>query len=119
MKTFTTTGLLVLLMTVNQLFAQYNGDNPNLDQVPQYLLERPAAINDAPLSSIITINNWDNFSLGVDLGENNMAENPNHPTWYFTAYNTNGTYHTENGLSWSRNTPNFGTSVQGDPVGGL
>lgn len=109
-------GLVLLLMTMNQLFAQYKPDNPNLDQVPQYLLEKPTVVTDAPMSSVITVGNWDNFSLGVDMGESNITENNSQPLWYFTAYNTNGTYHTENGLTWSRNTPNFGGSVQGDPV---
>jgi hypothetical protein len=116
MKTFTTIGLLFALMTVNQLFAQDKGDNPNLDQIPQYLRERGPGNPDAPLSSVITINNWDNYSLGVDFAENNMAENPNQPSWFFTAYNTNAPHHTENGIDWLINAANFGTTVAGDPV---
>jgi hypothetical protein len=116
MKMFTTAGLLFFLMTLNQVFAQDNWGNPNLDQVPQYLRERASVQNDAPLSSVITIGNWDNFSLGIDFAENNMAENPNQPKWYFTAYNTNTAHHTENGIDWANVTPNFGTSTQGDPV---
>ncbi|MFH1937338.1 MAG: T9SS type A sorting domain-containing protein, partial [Bacteroidota bacterium] len=63
-----------------------------------------------------TIDNFDNFYLGVDFAEGNIAENPGIPTWYFTAYNTNGTYHTEEGHNWSRNNPNFGANMWGDPV---
>ena len=100
MKTFTICGLLFALITANQLIAQHNGDNPNLDQIPQYLRDRGPLNSDAPLSSVITINNWDNYSLGVDFAENNMAENPNQPAWYFTAYNTNAPHHTENGIDW-------------------
>jgi len=116
MKILTKLGLLVLLISVNQLVAQKFVDNPNLDQVPQYLRERGNVNTDAPLSSVVTINNWDNFSLGVDFGENNMAENPNEPTWYFTAYNTNAPHNTQNGIDWFINTANFGASMAGDPV---
>jgi hypothetical protein len=92
-------------------------DDPNLDQVPIYLRNRPAnQQNKLPLSTVITVNNWDNFNLGVDFAENNMAENPNTPSWYFTAYNTNAAHHTEDGLSWANSTPSFGQTMQGDPV---
>jgi hypothetical protein len=116
MKIFTTICLLFCLITVNQLFAQYKGDNPNLDQVPQYLRERASTATDAPLSTIITIGNWDNFSLGTDFAENNMAENPNQPVQYFTAYNTNAPHDTQNGIDWFVHAANFGTSLAGDPV---
>ncbi len=117
MKIFTSAFLFLCMMVAPQVFSQTQGDDPNLDQIPRYLRERAAASNqDAPLSSVVTINNWDNYSLGVDFAENNMAENPNQPTWYFTSYNTNAPHHTENGIDWFNNTANFGTSVQGDPV---
>ncbi|MFZ4522302.1 MAG: T9SS type A sorting domain-containing protein [Bacteroidales bacterium] len=116
MKMFTTAGLLFLLLTVNQVFAQYKGDNPNLDQIPQYLRERVPVNTDAPLSSVVTIGNWDNFSLGVDFAENNMAEHMQQPAWYFTAYNTNAPHNTQNGIDWFIHTANFGTATQGDPI---
>ena len=69
-----------------------------------------------PLSgSIITVNNWDNYSLGIDYGESNMATHPGIPSWFFTAYNINGTHHTENGLDWEINNPDW-TNMAGDPV---
>jgi hypothetical protein len=116
MKKLTISGLLFLLIAVNQLFAQQQFDNPNLDQVPQYLRERASVTTDAPLSTVVTIGNWDNFSLGVDFAENNMAENPNQPTWYFTAYNTNAPHNTQNGIDWFVNSANFGASMAGDPI---
>lgn len=116
MKIFATVVFLMLVITAGQLFAQSQGDNPNLDQIPQYLRERASVVSDAPLSSVVTINNWDNFSLGVDFAENNIAENPDQPVWYFTAYNTNAPHNTENGIDWFVHTANFGTSVQGDPI---
>jgi hypothetical protein len=116
MKIFTATGLLFLLLIVNQTYAQYQQDNPNLDQVPQYLRESASSRNVVPRSSVITIGNWDNFSLGVDFAENNMAEHPDNPAWYFTAYNLNAPHNTQNGLDWFMNPANFGTTMRGDPV---
>jgi len=104
------------LSFVFQTTAQ-EADNPNLDQVPFYLRNRPVhQQSKLPLSTVTTINNFDNFSLAVDFGESNMAENPNTPSWYFTAYNTNAAHNTQDGLNWANSAPSFGTSVQGDPV---
>ncbi|MEI7662422.1 MAG: hypothetical protein WCK34_09500, partial [Bacteroidota bacterium] len=118
MKMFTLAGLFFLLLGTSQLFAQYQGDNPNLDQVPQYLREKIANRPDAPnaTAAAITIGGWDNFSLGTDFAENNMAENPNQPTWFFTAYNTNAPHDTENGYDWYIHAANFGATMAGDPV---
>jgi len=98
------------------LFSQ-NGDNPNLDQLPRSMWNKILAPgNNFTTSTVITINNWDNFNLGIDFGESNMTANPAIPVWYFTAYNTNVGHHSENGLDWESVVPNFGSTMQGDPV---
>ena len=107
-------GMAALLSTFPVL-AQYE-DNPNRDQIPQYLRESSPKNTDLPLSTVITVNNFDNFNLGVDFGESNMAESTLIPSWYFTAYNTNTAHHTENGIDWANVTPAFGATMQGDPV---
>ncbi|MBE0646374.1 MAG: T9SS type A sorting domain-containing protein [Bacteroidales bacterium] len=91
-------------------------DDPNFDRIPLELLQQSQQQTDAPLSSVVTIGDYDNFSLGVDFAEGNIAENPAMPSWYFAAFNTNGTHHTEDGVVWAINNPSFGVSVQGDPV---
>jgi len=109
--------LFFALCIQNSILAQrLEPDNPNLDQVPIQLLSHDLAKLTETDSSVLTIGNWDNFNLGIDFAENNMASNPNLPTWYFTAYNTNGTHHTENGHDWSTNDPSFGVTMRGDPV---
>ena len=109
--------LLIPILITNSTLAQSNfRDDPNRDQIPHYYLNLAPQNPDLPISSIITVDNWDNFNLGVDFAENTMTENPAQPTWYFTAYNTNAPHHTENGIDWFINTANFGTTVQGDPV---
>ncbi|MEI6898376.1 MAG: T9SS type A sorting domain-containing protein [Bacteroidota bacterium] len=92
------------------------GDNPNLDQIPRYLRLNPPKSPSVPLSSVITVNNWDNFNLGTDFGESNIAAHMQSPFKFFTAYNTNAAHHTENGVDWANVTPNFGATMQGDPV---
>jgi len=108
-------GILVLSSSFTS-FAQFE-DNPYRDQIPFYLRNLQNQNNsDVPLSTVITLNNWDNFNLAVDFAENNMAENPLQPTWYFTAYNTNAAHHTEDGINWANSVPSFGATMQGDPV---
>jgi len=107
-------GILAMLSTL-QALAQFK-DNPNLDQVPQYLRETAPKSGDLPLSTTITVSNYDNFNLGVDFGESNLAESMQQPAWYFTAYNTNTAHHTETGIDWSNVTPSFGATMEGDPV---
>ncbi|MDP1621242.1 MAG: T9SS type A sorting domain-containing protein [Bacteroidales bacterium] len=97
------------------VLAQYV-DDPNRDQIPQYLRDFAPTNTDAPLSTVMTVNNFDNFNLGVDFGESNIAANPMIPAWFFTAYNTNTVHHTENGIDWANGTPSFGATMQGDPV---
>lgn len=104
---------LVILVTTGAR-AQWD-DNPNLDQIPRYLTDNPPPPS-PPLSSVMTIGNWDNFNLGVDFAECNIMGNPQQPAWYFTAYNTNATHHTENGHDWFINNPSFGANMWGDPV---
>ncbi|MEI7724969.1 MAG: T9SS type A sorting domain-containing protein [Bacteroidota bacterium] len=106
---------MVVLLSTSKLTAQ-NGDDPNRDQIPWYLRELAPKNTEIPLSTIITINNYDNFNLGVDFGESNIAENPMLPASFFTAYNTNTTHHTENGIDWANGSPSFGATMQGDPV---
>ncbi len=99
-----------------KLYSQ-NGDNPNLDQLPASMWNNLLAPkNNSTASTVITINNWDNFNLGVDFGESNITANPNIPTWLFTAYNINTAHHAEDGLNWVSESPNFGASMAGDPV---
>jgi hypothetical protein len=67
-------------------------------------------------STIITIDNWDNFNLGIDLASSMMTANPAIPSWYFTAYNTNTGHQSEDGLNWLALIPDFGSTIKGDPV---
>jgi hypothetical protein len=99
-----------------QVYSQ-NDDNQNPDQPPPSMWHKTQMpLAPATTSIVITIDNWDNFSLGIDFGSSNMTANPLVPTWYFTAYNTNTAHQTENGLDWGSEVPDFGATMMGDPV---
>src|SRR5208283_5253395 len=99
-----------------QVYSQ-NDDNQNPDQPPPSMWHKTQVpLAPATTSIVITIDNWDNFSLGIDFGSSNMTANPLVPTWYFTAYNTNTAHQTENGLDWGSEVPDFGATMMGDPV---
>ena len=116
-KGFFVNSLFLLIFHSNPLLAQLTQeDNPNLDQIPKYLLQNPPKSPNVPLSTVITLGNWDNFNLGTDFGESNMTSHMQNPAKYFTAYNTNAAHHTENGTDWANVVPNFGATMQGDPV---
>ncbi|MGA2823942.1 MAG: sialidase family protein, partial [Bacteroidales bacterium] len=99
-----------------KLFSQ-NGNDSNLDQLPRSMWNKILAPeNNYITSTVITINNWDNFNLGVDFAESNMTANPGIPTWYFTAYNINVGHYSEDGLNWVSVVPDFGSTMLGNPV---
>lgn len=118
--------VLLVISTVliaNSIFSQSNKswDDPNLDRVPyNLLLDAQSQQNYSPMSvmsSVTTIDGYDNYFLGTDFAEPHIAVNPRNPLQYFTAFNTNGTYYTMNGLNWFTNNPTFpGFTMMGDPV---
>jgi hypothetical protein len=79
---------------------------------PRYLAPFPG-VN--AVSVITTSDGFDNFDIGVDFAEPHASTNPRNPLWFFNAFNTNGTHHTENGTDWTTNNPSF-PSAAGDPA---
>lgn len=108
---------IFFFLLLEKIFAQTAfHEDPERDQLT---LEQLNFFSAKPLtntSSVLTVDNWDNFMLGIDMAENNMATHPHQPTWFFTAYNLNGTHHSENGFQWFSNNPNFAAETRGDPV---
>jgi PKD repeat protein len=97
------------------VYGQVFDDDPNLDQVPQWYLD---SIQKWPkmASQVITIDNYDNFYLGTDFAEGHISVNPLAPTEFFTAFNTDGSHYTMDGLDWDNSNPNWGGAMRGDPV---
>jgi hypothetical protein len=119
MMKFFTFSVFVLIFLGLVLFNNYPGassaynDDPQYDRVPEYLMDGISYFS-SPLS-VITIDDFDNFDIGVDFAECHISENPQNPLWYFTAYNINGTHRTINGHDWSVINPSF-PNASGDPV---
>ena len=104
--------LFTFLILSGSIFAQ--GDNPLVDAVPSEWI--PANYHSDFELDVITINGFDDFNLGVDFAEPHVSQNPLNPLQYFGAYNINGAWRTYDGHNWTASVPNFGVSVNGDPV---
>jgi hypothetical protein len=92
------------------LFAQ---DNPLLDTpVPIY----PERTGITPSVTVITTpDGFDNFDLGSTNAEPHMSTTPLNPLWFFNAFNTNSTFRTLDGHTWTASSPSF-PNAAGDPV---
>ncbi len=74
-------------------------DDPNIDNTI-HLFPQPSIPPNSPAGrEIITSNEgFDNFYLGIDFAEPHISANPNNPTEYFNAFNTNAAHYTYNGV---------------------
>jgi photosystem II stability/assembly factor-like uncharacterized protein len=107
--------ILCFILILNGL--GYSQDDPNIDNTMHLFPQSSIPPNSPEGREIITSNvGFDNFYLGVDFAEPHISANPNNPTEYFNAFNTNATHYTYNGLDWSFQSPNFGFTMNGDPV---
>ena len=113
--TILTASLILTLLFLNRL--GFSQDNPNLDNTAN-LIPQPSIMPDSPMGREILTSpeGFDNFYLGVDFAEPHMSSNPNNPTEYFNAFNTNATHYTYDGVEWTFQSPGFGFSMSGDPV---
>ncbi|MCF8367614.1 MAG: PKD domain-containing protein [Bacteroidales bacterium] len=112
---------LTSILMFNNAFSQQKtknqmifDDDPNLDQIPEWYLNQASKVTKAP-STVITIDDYDNFYLGVDFAECHISANPLDPTQFFTAYNTDYTHRTQDGHDWNNATAvSWGTTIRGD-----
>jgi hypothetical protein len=89
-------------------------DNPLYDRTP---MEYYQNMNPQIIDAVITdADGFDDFNLGVNFAEPHVSQNPTNPLEYFGAYNINGAWRTYDGHDWTSSVPNFGTTVNGDPV---
>ncbi len=106
--------ILCIFIVLNiSLLAQE--DNPLIDNVLPEWLEN-INYTDSGEDVITDSEGYDNFNLGVDFAEPHLTQNPNNPVQFFGAYNINGAWYTNDGHDWTSIEPNFGTSVNGDPI---
>ncbi len=102
---------LLALRSPSLLLAQ---ENPNMDTPPLQPLFGPTP-SPSSVMVITTPNGFDNFNLGTTNSVPHMVSNPLNPAWHFNAFNTNTTFHSEDGYTWTTNNPTF-PNAAGDPV---
>ena len=108
-------GVIVSLIISSNLFSQI--DNPLTDHVPiEYIKYIQGYQSDASDAVITDVSGYDNFNLGTAFAEPHLVQNPNNPLQYFTSFNTNTAYRTDDAFNWLISAPPFGASVYGDPV---
>lgn len=88
------------------VYGQTN-DDPNIDRIPDEFLEYLGNRNPMP-SSVVTIDHYDNYYLGIDFAEGHISEDPTDPGKYFVAMNIDDTYYTLDGHDWSATNPAWG-----------
>ncbi len=110
----------ILLFGNSNLFAQATRD---VDIHRDPMIMKPgykAPQGDAAQASVITIDDYDNFKLGVDFAECSVASNPLDPKQMYAVWNIIGGaggkgYRTENGYDWIASNPSW-TGMAGDVV---
>ena len=95
-------------------------DDPRFDRVPDQLQNSGSFFNS--VSTIETIDNYDNFYIGIDFAEVHVAMDPGDPLKYAAAWNNlsasigaRGYATSDGGITWFSNQPVWGTTVRGDP----
>ncbi|MCB0805233.1 MAG: T9SS type A sorting domain-containing protein [Bacteroidales bacterium] len=114
-STIITFTLLLFLAINSSIKAQVYEDDPNLDQIPQWYLDQTKSFSKVP-STVVTVNDYDNYFLGVDFAECHIAVNPNVPTEFFSVFNIDNSHRTNNGHDWSNSTVSWGTVIRGDVI---
>lgn len=108
-------GVIAALIISTSLFAQI--DNPLTDHVPlEYIDYIKGYQSDASDAVVTDGSGYDNFNLGTAFAEPHLVQNPNNPLQYFTSFNTNTAYRTNDAFNWLVSAPPFGASTYGDPV---
>lgn len=107
----------MLVVTLFSIGINYAQDDPNIDNT-FHLSAPPSLPVKSPLGRDIlsSEDGFDNFLIGVDFAEPHISANPNVPTQYFNAFNTNASHYTYDGVEWFFQSPNFGANMRGDPV---
>lgn len=116
------TCLLGIMISTMSLHAQVNhsDDDPTLDRVPFYLRTASTTIAQSPqILGPVTVDDFDNYFLGVDFAEGHISSNPLNPTQIFATFNASGSnggngHYTLNGYDWFVTNPSWGGTMYGD-----
>jgi PKD repeat protein len=118
MKFYTMSILFSVLLIMGSLtnYAQYE-DDPNIDRIPDWYLEQQQSSDNSMVSTVVTVDGYDNYFLGVDFAEGHISEDPTSPGKYFVAFNIDDTHYTLDGHDWTDPSISWGGyNMRGDPV---
>ncbi|MEO8666105.1 MAG: T9SS type A sorting domain-containing protein [Ignavibacteria bacterium] len=113
-------GVLIYVKNPGTSSAQW--DDPRYDRVPDNLRTNDNSNFSSP-ASVVTINDYDNFDIGVDFSEVHIVMNPRNPLQSIAAWNNLSSsigakpYYTINGVDWTAApNPSWAATMAGDPV---
>ena len=107
----------VLLFQAHIPGHNFDDNNPNIEQPTRESFSH-FRHNQNAVPSIVTINDFDNFDVGIDNYEQYGSSNPNNPLWFFFGANASpqnfrGT--TNRGLNWYLSNPTYPPCTCCDP----
>lgn len=120
-KTLVILCLAIFLSSITKTFSQPATKDNNVLHDPMIMVPGyKAPQGDAAAASVVTINDYDNFKLGVDFAECSITCNPRNPLEMYAVWNATGSaggkgYRTSNGFDWTASNPSW-TSMWGDVV---
>lgn len=84
------------------------------------MIMKPGYKSPKAAAAIVTINDYDNFKLGVDFAECSVVGNPMNPSTFYAVWNATGSaggkgYRTTDGYDWTVSNPSW-TGMWGDVV---
>lgn len=110
--------LVYIMSNAGNSYSQY--DDPRFDRVPDHLPNTGSFFNTD--ASIITIDNYDNFFIGIDFAEVHVSMDPGNPLNYAAAWNNLSAsvgarfYGTsDGGITWYTTQPPWANTMRGDP----
>jgi len=108
--------LFALIYLTAPSFAQDFQDDPRYDRIPQWVYDSAASQREITATTVVTIDGWDNFKVGLDFAEGHIVENPKQANQYFNCFNTTAAHYTNDGFNFNNTTVSWGASMWGDPV---
>src|SRR4030095_8759661 len=108
----------ILLFQAQTSDYPFNDNDPTIEQPTREAFSHFRLNRDPNQQDIVTVDDFDNFDIGVDFYEQYGSSNPTNPLWIFfganaSPQNARGT--TNGGLSWYLNNPGYPGGTCCDP----
>jgi PKD repeat protein len=113
--------VLLVVATIPSTFGQPATYDKNKNHDPMIMMPGYDPSGEGQLrSSVVTVNDYDNFLLGRDFAECSVTNNPLNPLQFYATWNSTSVaggkgYYTNNGYTWTAKNPSW-TNMMGDVV---